>query len=138
MYGALGAPAARGARLDRALAESILAAPSGVSCSCSTRGTRPSPARGFGNKFRDWCDQASLIDCSAHGLRKAAARRFAEAGYSNQEIKAWTGHTTDGEVARYTTAASQELLSDAPAEKLMANLRERLATRDLKTLKSKA
>ena len=28
---------------------------------------------GFGNKFRDWCDQADLPQCSAHGLRKAGA-----------------------------------------------------------------
>ncbi len=35
---------------------------------------------GFGKAFREWCDVAGLKDRSAHGLRKAAARRFAEAG----------------------------------------------------------
>ncbi len=62
--------------------------------------------------MRDWCDQAGLPRCSAHGLRKAAARRLAEAGCINQRIKAITGHTTDTEVARYTGAANQELLAD--------------------------
>jgi len=26
---------------------------------------------GFGNKMRDWCDQAGLHECMAHGVRKA-------------------------------------------------------------------
>ncbi len=68
--------------------------------------------------------------------RKAAARRFAEAGCSNQEIKAWTGHTTDSEVARYTAAADQRTLSDTAADKLLANLAERLAKDVAKALKS--
>jgi integrase len=74
-----------------------------------------------------WCDEAGLPDCSAHGLRKAASRRFAEAGCSNQEIKSWTGHTTDSEVSRYTKAADQRTLSNAAGQKLMANLNEKLA-----------
>lgn len=73
---------------------------------------RPFSAAGFGNKMRDWCDQAGLTHCSAHGLRKAAARRLAEAGCTNQQIKAITGHTTDSEVARYTAAANQQILAD--------------------------
>lgn len=110
------------------LAASILATPRGGLVFLLTEQNRPFSRKGFGNKFRQWCDEAGLADCSAHGLRKAAARRFAEAGCSNQQIKAWTGHTTDSEVARYTAAASQEMLSDAAGEMLMANLRERLAT----------
>lgn len=77
---------------------------------------RPFSAAGFGNKMRDWCDQAGLPQCSAHGLRKAAARRLAEAGCTNQQIKAITGHTTDTEVARYTAAANQQILADQAME----------------------
>lgn len=117
-----------------ALAESILAAPSGGLVFLLSDHGKPYSRKGFGNKVRQWCDEAGLPDCSAHGLRKAAARRFAEAGCSNQEIKAWTGHTTDSEVARYTAAASQTMLSDAAADKLMANLRTRLANKDANTL----
>ncbi len=72
----------------------------------------PFTAAGFGNWFRERCDEAGLKQCSAHGLRKAAARRLAEAGCSNQEIKAITGHKTDSEVARYTAAADQMRLAD--------------------------
>ncbi len=110
------------------LAASILATPSGGLVFLLSEHGRPYSRKGFGNKFRQWCDEAGLGQCSAHGLRKAAARRFAEAGCSNQQIKSWTGHTTDAEVARYTAAASQELLSDAAGDMLMANLRQRLAT----------
>jgi len=110
------------------LAESIMATRSGAMVFLLSEQGKPFSRKGFGNKFRQWCDEAGLPNCSAHGLRKAAARRFAEAGCSNQQIKAWTGHTTDSEVARYTAAADQAALSDSAAELLMANLRERLAT----------
>ena len=109
------------------LAESIVTAKSGALVFLLSEHGRPFSRKGFGNKFRQWCDEAGLPHCSAHGLRKAAARRFAEAGCSNQQIKSWTGHATDSEVSRYTAAADQALLSDAAAELLMANLRDRLA-----------
>jgi integrase len=55
---------------------------------------------------------AGLPDrCVPHGLRKAAARRLAEAGCSEKQIAAVTGHTTLKEVARYTRAANQERLA---------------------------
>ena len=73
---------------------------------------KPFTSNGFGNWFRDRCDEAGLPRCSAHGLRKAASRRLAEAGCTNQQIKAITGHRTDKEVARYTAAADQVRLAD--------------------------
>lgn len=73
---------------------------------------KPFSAAGFGNWFREQCDAAKLPQCSAHGLRKAAARRLAEAGCTNQQIKAITGHRTDREVSRYTAAADQVRLAD--------------------------
>ncbi|KER36183.1 tyrosine-type recombinase/integrase [Sphingobium indicum] len=109
------------------LAASILATPSRAMIFIVSAHGRPFTRKGFGNKFRDWCDEAGLPACTAHGLRKAAARRFAEAGCSNQQIKSWTGHTTDSEVARYTAAADQKTLSDEAGAMLMANLRKRLA-----------
>jgi integrase len=73
----------------------------------------PFTAAGFGNWFRDRCNEAGLPQCSAHGLRKAAARRLAEAGCSADQIKAVTGHRSLSEVARYTKAADQERLARA-------------------------
>jgi integrase len=85
---------------------------------------KPFTANGFGNWFRDRCDEAGLKQCSAHGLRKAAARRLAEQGCSNQQIKAITGHKTDKEVARYTAAADQVGLADQAMEAYAASDRE--------------
>jgi integrase len=49
--------------------------------------------------------------CKVHGLRKAACRRGAEAGYSANELAAWSGHASLDEVARYTKAADQARLA---------------------------
>jgi integrase len=68
-------------------------------------------APGFGNWFRKRCDEAGLPHCSAHGLRKAAATRLAEAGATEQQIMAITGHTTSKEVVRYTKAARQRVMA---------------------------
>ena len=56
--------------------------------------------------------------CKAHGLRKAAARRLAEAGCSASEIMAITGHKTLAEVERYTRAVRKKKLADAAMAKL--------------------
>jgi integrase len=72
---------------------------------------KPFSAAGFGNWFRDACDDAGLKSLSAHGLRKAAARRLAEAGCSASQIAAITGHRTLSEVTRYTAAADQEKMA---------------------------
>jgi len=67
----------------------------------------PFTAAGFGNWFRERCNEAGLPRCSAHNLRKAACRRLAEAGCSAHEIMAISGHTSLGEVQRYCDAADQ-------------------------------
>jgi len=56
--------------------------------------------------------------CVPHGLRKAAARRLAEAGCSANEIAAITGHATLAEVARYTKAAEQKKLAQRAMQRL--------------------
>ena len=57
---------------------------------------------GFSHWFRKQCNRAGLRHCSAHGLRKSAATRLADAGCSIDQIKAITGHQSMNEVARYT------------------------------------
>jgi len=80
---------------------------------------QPVSAAGFGNKFREWCDQAGLSHCSAHGLRKATAARLAERGATPHEIMAITGHRTLEEVERYTRAAQKPGLADSAMTKLI-------------------
>jgi len=79
---------------------------------------KPFSPAGFGNWFRKQCDAAGLPQCSAHGLRKAAARRLAEAGCTDREIMSITGHKTAKEVTRYTNAADQVTLSDQAMNKM--------------------
>jgi integrase len=64
-------------------------------------------ARGFSKWFVSQCERAGLKGLSAHGLRKAACRRLAEAGCSANEIAAISGHASLREVERYTRAADQ-------------------------------
>lgn len=73
---------------------------------------KPYSPTGFYNWFRDAVRAAGLPDGrSPHGLRKATARRLAEAGCSAHQIAAVTGHRTLSEVQRYTRAADQERLA---------------------------
>jgi integrase len=79
----------------------------------------------FSESFREWCDAAGLPkNCSAHGLRKAACRRLAEAGCSEKQIAAISGHASLDEVARYTKAADKARLArDAMALMVKAVIR---------------
>jgi site-specific recombinase XerD len=79
----------------------------------------PFTPAGFGNAFRDWCNEAGLPKhCSAHGLRKAACRRLAEAGCSAHEIASISGHVTLSEVQRYTKAADQKRMARSAMQRL--------------------
>lgn len=79
---------------------------------------RPFTSNGFGNRFRKWCDEAELPNCSVHGLRKAAAARLAELGCTEFEIMAITGHTTSKEVTRYTRSASQKTRAESALRRM--------------------
>ena len=69
---------------------------------------KPFTPDAFAMWFRRECVKAGLPKCaSVHGLRKAACRRLAEAGCSEKEISAISGHLSLKEVARYTKAADQ-------------------------------
>ncbi|MEM9763043.1 MAG: tyrosine-type recombinase/integrase [Pseudomonadota bacterium] len=112
----------------------------------ATRTGMPRSPAGLGNAMRAWCDAAGLTLCTAHGLRKACARRLAEAGATANEIAAVTGHKTLAEVQRYTAAANREGMADAALEKLLArpngeqtvaNLPSRFAKTSGKALKGK-
>jgi integrase len=70
------------------------------------------------NRFRKDCDKAGLPHCTAHGLRKAAARRLAEAGCTEHEIKSITGHASLKEVVRYTKGVNQRRLAMVAMEKV--------------------
>ncbi|MDD9708771.1 tyrosine-type recombinase/integrase [Seohaeicola sp. SP36] len=112
----------------------------------ATLAGKPRSAEGFGNAMRSWCDEAGLEECAAHGLRKACARRLAEAGATAHEIGAVTGHKTLALIQLYTEAAGREGLADSAMGKLIArpnseqnvvNLPKRFATKTRNPLKNK-
>lgn len=76
---------------------------------------------GLGNLMRKWCDQAGLGLCTSHGLRKACATRLAEAGASEREIMAWTGHKSPQMVETYAGKARRGLMADSAFEKMTGN-----------------
>jgi integrase len=80
---------------------------------------RPLSTDGLSRLFRNAARAADLPSrCVAHGLRKAAMRRIAEAGGTNKELAALSGHKTSREIDRYTKAADQKKLASAALEKL--------------------
>lgn len=94
------------------LAEAIRDLPRNAPAFLLTEFGKPFTPAGFGNWFRDRCNEAGLSHCSAHGLRKAAARRMAEAGMSADVIKSVTGHTDLKQVSVYTAGANQAALAE--------------------------
>jgi integrase len=88
---------------------------------------KPFTANGFGNWFRDRCDEAGLPRkdpqtgkprCTPHGLRKSAAIRFADRGATVMQLMAWLGWKTPGEAIRYVEAADRRRAAKAAADKL--------------------
>jgi integrase len=91
-----------------ALAEILSTTPSDRLTFLTTAAGEPFAPSGFTNWFREMCNEVGLPrGTSAHGLRKAACRRLAEAGCSANVIAAISGHASLREVQRYTIAADQ-------------------------------
>jgi integrase len=85
----------------------------------SERG-RPFSAASFGNKFRQWCNEAGLPHCAAHGLRKASAVRHALNGASAFELMAWHGWKTIGEAQRYVEEANRIKLAESAGARIIS------------------
>ncbi len=101
------------------LSESIAKTPTGhLAFLLSQKGIPFQSAQSFGNWFGERCRDAGLDGFAMHGLRKAASRRMAETGLTNQEIKSITGHVTDSEVARYTREAEQVTIARRAMSKM--------------------
>jgi len=106
-----------------ALADIIALEPAKVGSYLQNQAGKQASSNGLGNQFRVWADAAGVSgDLSGHGLRKAAARRLAEAGCTTHQIAAITGHKTLSEVERYTRAVDQKKLAEE-AMKRMENVK---------------
>jgi integrase len=93
------------------LAEIIAASPCGDLTFLVTAHGKAFTANGFGNWFRDRCDDAGLPQCTAHGLRKAGATIAAENGATDQQLMAIFDWDTPSQAAIYTKAASRKRMA---------------------------
>lgn len=83
---------------------------------------------GFGNKMRQWCNEAGLPQCSIHGLRKACARRLAERGATDAEGQAVTGHKKAETFAYYRAQANRGALATTAMARLEREFVQPVAT----------
>lgn len=93
-------------RILPALAGSIAKTATGEKTLLISGWNRSFAVKGFGNWFRDRCDEAG-VPGSAHGVRKAAATRCAENGATASELMAMFGWTTLQEAERYGTKVAR-------------------------------
>jgi integrase len=80
---------------------------------------KPFTPAGFGNWFRDRCDEAGLSGLSAHGVRKAGATIAADEGASSHELLAFFNWSSIKETDTYTRAANRKRLA-ARTSKLLS------------------
>jgi len=78
---------------------------------------RPLTKESFGNEFRAAC-RAAGVPGSAHGVRKIAATRAANAGATEAELMAIFGWTDPKMAAHYTRTANRRRLAAQAIEKL--------------------
>lgn len=91
----------------------IDASPTGDLTFLTTAFGRPFTIDGLGMRMREWCNEAGLPHCSAHGLRKAGATIAAEKGATVHQLMAIFGWLTLKEAERYTRAAERKKMAGA-------------------------
>lgn len=79
---------------------------------------------GFGNRFRDWCDDAGLKGYSAHGVRKFDATEAAVNGATTHQLMAMFGWDSIKQAEIYTKNADQKRLAGASMHFLTGKQRE--------------
>lgn len=101
-----------------ALREIIDASPTGRATFLETEFGKPFSDAGFGNWFRDRCDEAGVRGVAAHGLRKAFQAGGAEDGLTDRQLMALAGHRTSKETTRYTASAERRAMAKDGMERL--------------------
>jgi integrase len=91
----------------------IDASPTGDKTFLVTSYGQPFTAAGFGMRMRQWCDDAGLQQCSAHGLRKAGATMAAENGATTHQLMAIYDWATPAQAEVYTRTADRKRLAQS-------------------------
>lgn len=110
------------------LREALEAGPLGTMHLLETRDGEVFTPKGFYGMMKKACRKAGIPHCAPHGLRKSAARRCQDAGCTDAEGMAITGHKTVREYRRYAGNEACAGRADVAMEKVMANLAKGLAT----------
>jgi integrase len=103
------------------LAAALTAGPSGDLTFLVTQYGKPFTANGFGNWFRDRCNEAGLPHCTAHGLREAGATILAENGATTAQLTAVYDWSTSNQAEVYIRAANRTRLA-GQAMPLLGNI----------------
>lgn len=93
------------------LEEVVAASPTGDLTFLVTQHGKPYSAAGFGNWWRECCDDAGLKECAAHGLRKLGATTAAENGATVHELMAIFDWSNPAQAKVYTDAADRKRLA---------------------------
>jgi integrase len=99
------------------LATTLAAGPCGDLAFIANVNGQPFTKESFGNAFADACRQAGVTK-SAHGIRKLAATRAANAGATEPQLKAIFGWTNSRMPSLYTQAADRRRLAKEAMHKL--------------------
>lgn len=108
------------------LAKAIAATTIGLQTFLVTDYGLPYSDAGIGNKMREWCDQADLPLCTAHGLKKLGATLCADAGATDRQLMALFDWTSERQANTYTLAANRTKLAHEAAHLLGAALSDPL------------
>lgn len=113
------------------LQKEIAAAPANHLTFLVTAYGKPFSIKGFQQWFAKKARQAGIKpelqedghvrDCTAHGLRKSAATRLANAGCTDRQIMAVTGHQTVKALSLYTASRDQEIDAEKAIQRLNRN-----------------
>ena len=103
------------------LAATLAAGPCGDLTFIAGERGGPLSKESFGNLFREAC-RAAGVPGSAHGVRKIAATRAANAGATVAQLEAIFGWSGGGMASLYTRAADRRRLSLEAMHKLNANV----------------
>jgi integrase len=100
------------------LAETLAAGPCGDLAFIIGADDKPLKKGSFGNAFRLACRAAGLNNLSAHGLRKVAATRAANAGATVAQLEAIFGWSGGRMASLYTRATDRRRLAAEAMHKL--------------------
>jgi integrase len=104
----------------KVLADTLNAGPCGDLAFIVGPSGRPMTKESFGHAFHKAC-RAAGVPGSAHGLRKIAATRAANAGATVAQLQAIFGWTSDRMASLYTRAADRRRLAREAIHKLMGD-----------------